>query len=84
MLCIKSSCKGTFLFISKVVQQELPALCNAVGYDLVTGRTSNLHWYFHNSCNTVCNNNHLLKLAITKVNDLFIRTSTLALPQSLN
>lgn len=79
MLCIKSSCKGIFLDISKVVQQEYP-----VCYDLATGHTSNLHWYFHNSCNTVCNNNHLLKLAITKVNDLFIRPSTLALPQSLN
>lgn len=79
MLCIKSSCKGIFLYISKVVQQEYPAC-----YDLASGHTSNLHWYFHNSCNTVCNNNHLLKLAITKVNDLFIRPSTLALPQSLN
>lgn len=79
MICIKSSCKCIFLYISKVVQQEYPAC-----YDLATGRTSNLHWYFHNSCNTVCNNNHLLKLAITKVNDLFIRPSTLALPQSLN
>lgn len=39
---------------------------------------------FYKPWNTVCKSNHLPKLVITKVNDLFIRTSTLALPHAVN
>lgn len=39
---------------------------------------------FYKPWNTVCKSNHHPKLVITKVNDLFIRTSTLALPHAVN
>jgi len=39
---------------------------------------------FYKPWNTVCKSNHLPKLVITKVNDLFIRTSTLTLPHAVN